>query len=178
MIRREGAPDDRAGRGEMNGELTGDRRVLEVGDALRREQKREDVAILAGLARGERGNRPDRQAEIETNAVDVAGADARAGQNEQAVLRQEIAELVHEREDRVRAAIHDGAAADLHDLQPGEKLDRTLVGDRASELAVEESLARERRGDVLDFVGGVAMAVNLSARGDDGTDRLAGECAG
>jgi hypothetical protein len=41
----------------VNGELTGDRRVLEIGDALRREQKREDVAILAGLARGERGKR-------------------------------------------------------------------------------------------------------------------------
>jgi len=113
------------------------------------------VAILAGLARGKRGKRPDRQAEIETNAVDVAGADACAGQNEQTVLRQEIPEFVHERENRVRAAIHDGAAADLHDLQPGEEPDWTLVGDRASELAVEESLARERRGDVLDFVGGV-----------------------
>ena len=97
------------------------------------------MAILAGLARGERGERPDRQAEIETNAVDVAGADACAGQNEQTVLRQKIPEFVHEREDRVRAAIHDGAAADLHDLQPGEQLDWTLVGDRARELAVEES---------------------------------------
>src|SRR5262245_31077997 len=115
MIRREGAADDRAGRHEVNGELTSDRRVLEVGDALRCEQKREDVAILAGLARGERGNRPDRQAEIETNAVDVAGADTCAGQNEQTVLRQEIPDFVHEREDRVRATIHDGAAADLHD---------------------------------------------------------------
>jgi len=153
MIRRKGAADDRAGRGEMNGELTSDSRVLDIGDALRREQKREDVAILAGLARGKRSNRPDRQAEIETNAVDVAGADACAGQNEQTVLRQEIAELVHEREDRVRAAIHDGAAADLHDLQPGEELDRALVGDWTRELAVEERLAGERRGDVLDVVG-------------------------
>ena len=90
MIRRKGAANDRAGRHEVNGELTGDRRVLEIGDALRREQKREDVAILAGLARGERGKRPDRQAEIETDAVDVAGADACSGQNEQTVLRQEI----------------------------------------------------------------------------------------
>src|SRR5271169_4300499 len=87
--------------------------------------------------------------------VHVAGADACAGQNEQTVLRQEIPEFVHQRENRVRAAIHDGAAADLHDLQPGEEPDWTLVGDRASELAVEESLARERRGDMLDFVGGV-----------------------
>jgi hypothetical protein len=82
----------------MNGELIRDGRVLEVRDALRREQQREDVAILAGLARGERGNRPDRQAEIETNAVDVPGADACAGQNEQTVLRQEIPEFVYELE--------------------------------------------------------------------------------
>jgi hypothetical protein len=32
--------------------------VLEVKDALRREQKREDVAILASLARGERASDP------------------------------------------------------------------------------------------------------------------------
>src|ERR1700722_13258138 len=155
MIWRKGAPDDRAGRAEVNGELICDGRVLEVGDALWREQRREDVAILAGLARGERGKRSDRQAEIETDAVDVANADACSGQNEQTVLGQEIPEFVHERENRVRAAIHDGSAADLHDLQPGEEPDWTLVGDRASELAVEQSLARERRGDVLDFVGGV-----------------------
>jgi len=31
----------------VNGELIRDGRVLDVGDAVRREQKREDVAILA-----------------------------------------------------------------------------------------------------------------------------------
>ena len=55
------------------------------------------MAILAGLAGSERGERADRQTEIETDAVDVAGADASAGQNEQAVLRQEIPQFVHER---------------------------------------------------------------------------------
>ena len=94
----------------------------------------------------------------------MAGADACSGQNEQTVLGQELPEFVHEREDRVRAAIHDGAAADLHDLQPGEELNWTLVGDRASELAVEESLARERRDDVLDLLVVSAMAVTLSSR--------------
>ena len=113
------------------------------------------MAVLAGLARGERGKRPDRQAEVEADAVEVAGADAGAGQNEQTVLGQELPEFVHERQDRFRAAIHDGAAADLHDLQPGQEPDRTPAGDRAGELAVEEGLARERRGDVLDVVGGV-----------------------
>jgi hypothetical protein len=39
------------------------------------------VAILAGLAGGKRRKRPDRQAEIEADAVDVAGADAGAGQD-------------------------------------------------------------------------------------------------
>ena len=34
------------------------------------------------------------------STVDVAGADACAGQNKQTVLRQEIPEFVHEREDR------------------------------------------------------------------------------
>ena len=119
------------------------------------------MAILAGFARGERGKRPDRQAEIETDAIEVAGADAGARQNEQTMLRQELAEFVHEREDRVRAAIHDGAAADLHDLQPGEEPDRTPAGDGAGELAVEEGLARERRGDVLDRVGGVGHGGGL-----------------
>src|SRR6516164_2996507 len=99
------------------------------------------------------------------STVDVAGADACAGQNKQTVLRQEIPEFVHEREDRVRAAIHDGAAADLHDLEPGEQSDWRLAGDRARELAVEESLAREWRGDVLDLVGGVGHGGEpLSAR--------------
>ena len=37
VIRRKGASDDRAGRHEVKGELTSDRRVLEVGHALRRE---------------------------------------------------------------------------------------------------------------------------------------------
>ena len=76
--------------------------MLDVGDALRGEQRRENVAVLASLARGERGKRPDRQAEIEADAVDVAGADAGAGQDEQTVLGQEFPEFVHDREDRVR----------------------------------------------------------------------------
>src|SRR3984885_9614120 len=77
------------------------------------------------------------------------------------MFRQETPEFVHEREDRIRAAIHDGAAADLYDLQPREELHWTLVGDRASELAVEESLACERRGDVLDFANGVGHGGEL-----------------
>ena len=81
VIRRKGAPDDRAGRGKVDRELVRDGRVLDIGDALRREQRREDVAILAGLAGGKRGERPDRQVKIEADAVDVAGADAGAGQD-------------------------------------------------------------------------------------------------
>ena len=113
------------------------------------------MAILAGLACGERGERPDRQAEVEADAVEVAGADACTGQYQQTMLGQELPEFVHEREDRVAAAIHDGAAADLHDLQPGQQSDRAPASNGVREGAVEEGLARERRGDVLDVVGGV-----------------------
>lgn len=82
----------------------------------------------------------------------MAGADAGAGQDEQAMLRQERPQLVDEREDRFVTAVHD-AAADLDDLQPGQQLDRAVAGNGAGEIAVEQSLARERRGDVLDLVG-------------------------
>ncbi len=92
VIRRKGAPHDRAGRGEVDRELVRDGRVLDVGDALRREQRREDVAVLARLARGERGERADRQAEVEADAIEVAGADAGAGQDKQTMLGQELAE--------------------------------------------------------------------------------------
>ena len=129
----------------MDRELVRDGRVLDIGDALRREQRGEDVAILAGLAGGERGERPDRQAEVEADAVEVAGADAGAGQDEQAMLGQKLAKLIHDRQDRLAAAIHDRAAADLHDLQPGQEPDRSLAGDGAGEVAVQQGLARERR---------------------------------
>ena len=123
------------------------------------------MAVLAGLGRGERGKRPDRQAEVEADAVEVAGADARARQDQQTMLGKKLAQLVDERKDRVRAAIHDGAAADLHDLQPGEEPDRASAGDGTGEVAVEEGLARERRGDVLGVVGESDMAmVLLSSR--------------
>ena len=148
----------------MDRELVRDGGMLDVGDAFRRQQRREDVAVLAGFARGERGERPDRQAEVEADAVKVAGADAGAGQDEQTVLGQELPELLHDGQDRLRAAIHDGAAADLDDLQPGQEPDRAPAGDGTGEVAVEQGLARERRGDVLDGVGGSVMAWPLSSR--------------
>src|SRR5262249_36108620 len=123
VIRRKCAPHDRAGCGEVNGELGRDCRVLDVRDALRREQARKDMAVLTGFACGERSKRPDREAEVEANAVEVAGADARTGQDKQTVLSQKRTQLVDEREDRLMAAIHDGAAAYLHNLQPREQRD-------------------------------------------------------
>ena len=68
------------------------------------------------------------------------------------MLGQKRPQLLHEREDRLMAAIHDGAAADLHDLHPREEPDRASAGDGAGEIAVEQGLARERGGDVLDLV--------------------------
>ena len=102
VIGRKGAAHHRAGGGEVDRELVGDGRVLDIGDALRRQQRREDMAVLAGLAGGERGERADRQAEIEADAVEVAGADAGAGQDQQAVLGQELAELVDDRAGSLR----------------------------------------------------------------------------
>ena len=94
------------------------------------------------------------------------------------MLRQQLAEFVDHRVDRVRAAIHDGATADLHDLDPGEEPDRASASDGAREVAVEERLARERRGDVLGGVAGVGHGSESSVGGDKGADMLAGERAG
>jgi hypothetical protein len=59
VIRRKGAPNDRAGRGEVNGELVRDGGVLDIGDALGGQQTRQDMAVLAGLTCSERRKRPD-----------------------------------------------------------------------------------------------------------------------
>jgi hypothetical protein len=95
-----------------------------------------------------------RQAEVEANAVEVAGSHAGTGQDEQTVLGQKRPQLVHEGENCLMAAIHDGAATDLHDLHPREEADRAPAGDGTGEIAVEEGLAREWRGDV--FLDGVS----------------------
>ena len=59
------------------------------------------MAVLAGFARRERRERADRQAEVEADAVDMAGTDAGAGQDQQTVLGQELAQFLHQRQDRV-----------------------------------------------------------------------------
>ena len=171
-------PRPRGPRGEVDRELVRDGGVLDVGDALRREKRRQDVAILSGLRRGKWREPPDRQAEVEADPVEVAGADSCARKYEQTVFGQELPDLVHDGQDGIPAPIHDGAASDLHDLQPGEKPDRATASDGAGEVAVKEGLARERRGDVLDAVGGFGHGSDPLARGDDGADMLAGERAG
>src|SRR5262249_61106816 len=90
------------------------------------------------------------------DTIDMTGAGACAGQDQQTVLRQQLSQLVHEREDRVAAAVHDRAPADLHDLQPGQQADRAPARDRTREIAVQQRLARERGGDGLDGVGGLS----------------------
>jgi hypothetical protein len=82
VIGRKGAPYDRAGGGKVDRELVRYGGVLDVRHAFRREQRREDVAVLTGLGRGERGERPNRKTEVQADAVEVASADARARQNE------------------------------------------------------------------------------------------------
>jgi hypothetical protein len=82
VIGRKGARDDRTGGGKVDRELVRDGGVLDVGHAFRREQRREDVAVLTGLGRGERGERPNRKTQVQADAVEVAGAHARASQDE------------------------------------------------------------------------------------------------
>ncbi len=158
VVRREGAAHDRAGRGEMDGELARHGRMLDIGDAFRREQAGEDVAVLSGLARRKRRQRADRQAEIETDAVEMARADAGPGQDQQPVLGQKPANLIHQRDDRLMAAIHDGPAADLDHLKPRQQGNRTAAGDRTGERTVEQCLSRQRRGDMLDALGRLGPA--------------------
>ncbi|GCC49097.1 hypothetical protein chiPu_0032991, partial [Chiloscyllium punctatum] len=81
VIGRERAADHRARRGEVDRKLARDGRMLDIGHAVRREQAAEDMAVLPGLARRERLERADRQSEVEADAVEMAGADAGAGQD-------------------------------------------------------------------------------------------------
>ncbi len=148
----------------MDRQLVRDRAVLDIGDAFRREQRCENVAILASFARSQRREGADWKAEVEGDAVKVTGANTGARQDEQAMLLHELAEFVHDRKDRVRAAIHDRAAADLHDLHPGQEPDGTPARDRAGQIRIEERLARERRGDVLGRAGGLGHGRRLTSR--------------
>src|SRR6516164_9431093 len=162
VIWRKRASHDSAGCGEVNGELARDGGVLDIRNAFGRKQARKDMAVLAGFACGERSERPNREAEVEANAVEVAGADAGTGEDKQTVLSQKCPQLVDEREDCLMAAIHDGAAADLHNLHPREEPDRASAGDWARKIVVEECLPGEGRGDVLDLVGISHGHVSLS----------------
>ena len=81
----------------MDRQLAGDHRVLDVGDAVVGQQVGQDVPVLAGLGGGQALQVADRQAQVEPDAVDVPGADAGAGEDEQLVLGQEPAQLLDQR---------------------------------------------------------------------------------
>ena len=130
VIGRKGAAHDGAGGGKVDRKLVRDRAVLDIGDALRRKQRSEDVAILAGFARGQGSKRANRKAEVEGDAIKVTRADASARQNEQAMLLQKLAQFLDNGKDRVRPAIHDRAAANLHNLHPRKEPDGTAAGER------------------------------------------------
>ena len=80
-----------------------------------------------------------RHAEIETDAVGMAGAGAGAGADDHLVLRQVGDDLVDDREDRGAAAVDEALAADLdhvgvgQDLldRPGGLRQQAVVGQRA-----------------------------------------------
>ena len=79
VIRGKGASHDRASRGEVNGKLARDGGMLDVRNPFGREQGRDDMAVLSDFARGERITRPDWQAEVEADTVEVARAGTGAG---------------------------------------------------------------------------------------------------
>ena len=164
VIRREGAAHDGAGGGQVDRKLARDRAMLDIGDAFRREKGGEDVAVLAGFACSQRRERPDRKAEVEGDAVKVPRADAGARQNEQAMLLHQLAQFVDDRKDRLGAAIHDRAAADLYDLQPGQQPDRTPARDRPGQIGIEQRLAGKRRSDVLGRGFGFGHGRRLTSR--------------
>ncbi len=178
VIGRKSASHDGASRRKMNRQLVCDRRMLNIRDALWSEQRGENVTVLAGLARRERGKRSDRQAQVEADAVEVARTDSGTGQDQHAMLRKKPSQFLHDRKYCFRAAIHDGAATYLYDLQPGEEPDRTPACHGTGEVVVEEGLTRQRRGDVFDGVGEIGHGPGSLARGDDGADVLTSERAG
>ena len=61
------------------------------------------------------------------------------------MLGQDPAQLLDERQDRVRAFVHDRVPADLDHGQPGQQADRLPVGGRPGQVLVEESLAGKKR---------------------------------
>ncbi len=152
MIGRKGAAHDGAGGGKVDRKLVRDRAMLDVRDAFRRQQGGKDVAVLPRLARGQRRKRANRKAEVEGDAIEVTRADACARQDEQAMLLQKLAQFVDDGENRVRAAIHDRASANLHHLNPGQEPDGTSARDGTGQIGIEQGLARERRGDMLGRV--------------------------
>jgi hypothetical protein len=83
----------------------------------------------------------------------VTRTDSGARQNKQTMLLHQLAQFVHDGQDRIRAAIHDRAAADLHDLHPGQEADGPPARHRTGQIRIEQRLARERRSDMLGRIG-------------------------
>ncbi len=159
VVRRKGASDHGAGSREVNRQLVGDCRMLDIGNTFWCKEGSENVTILAGFAGCERCQRTDRQAKIETNAVQMAGSDASTGQDKQTMFRKELANLVNDREDSFGTAVHDGAATNFDDLEPGKNPSRANAGNGTSEITVLKGLACKRRGDVLDGIGCISHGV-------------------
>src|SRR5262245_9496270 len=113
----------------MDRELAGDGRMLDVRDAVGGEERGEDVAGLAGLAGRQWRQRANGEAEVEGDAVDVASADPGTREDEQAMLGEQRTEFVDDGQDRFAPAVHDRAATDLDDLEPGQEWDRPAAGD-------------------------------------------------
>jgi hypothetical protein len=119
VVGQKSTADDSAGRRQVDGQLVGDGRMLDVRDTLGREQCIQDEAVLTGLAGRQRGQRTHGQARVEPDAAEVTGADAGPGEDQQPMLRQQGAQFLDVWKGGFPAAIHDRASPDLHDLEPG-----------------------------------------------------------
>ena len=98
-----------------------------------------------------RESQPEGRDQVRRYTSDARRSDAR--QTRRTAFLHQLAELVHQRKDRLRAAIHDRATADLHHLHPGQELDGTPARNGAGQVGIEQGLAGERRSDVLGRVG-------------------------
>ena len=142
MVGGESASYDRASRRQMNRQLVCDGRMFDIGHALRREQHSEDMAVLAGFARRERGNRSDRQPQVKTDTVEVARTDSGTGEDKHPMLGEKPSQFLDDRKYCFLPSIHNGAATNLYDLQPRKDPDRTPAFYGTGEVFVEKGLTR------------------------------------
>ena len=139
---------------------------LDERDAVLGQQVLQHLRVLPGDGGAEHGEHADRQAEIDRQAVDVAGAGAGAGAEDHLVAWQVGDDLVDHRTDRAAAAIHDALAADLHHVDPRQdgEVGRRLGGASGCAASLSEPLTSRWPSSVSSGVVGRLQHVSDSRR--------------